>query len=163
MMFFSSRIVHSIFDFLFFCMDKCRKRATNSILIIDVQTIWTFAFTVKTCKYPFFCIHKSNRNITCYHWLFFLSLFFHFLSCTNFHVLWNYINYHIYMPVFFLLFCICEQINCTAEKLFPGSLVLAHWNSGKYADVGCFAGKVDRGQMWLFLFFRCLERLQIDI
>ena len=34
----------------------------------------------------------------------------------------------------------------------PRSLLLARWNSGKYADSGYFAGKVDRGQIWHFFF-----------
>lgn len=64
---------------------------------------------------------------------------------------------------FFFFFSIHEPINYTAKKVFPSSLVLAHWNSEKYADVGCFAGKVDKGQMWLFLCFLCLGGLQTDI
>lgn len=41
-------------------------------------------------------------------------------------------------------------------------LMLAHWKSGKYADGGYFASKVDRGQHWVFTGFLCFLCLGLE-
>lgn len=62
------------------------------------------------------------------------------------------------------LFEIHQPINFTAaiSLSFTRSSLLAHWNSGKYADAGYFAGKVDRGQIWVFSWLPLLWATNID-
>lgn len=68
-------------------------------------------------------------------------------------------RFHIHVPfrrkIEIKLFRRHQPISFTAaiSPVPPArSSLLARWNSGKYADSGYFAGKVDRGQIWLFFF-----------
>lgn len=55
---------------------------------------------------------------------------------------------YVYVYIYFIERVFANQLTSQLKKkIFPSSLVFAHWNSEKYADVGCFAGKVDKGQM----------------
>lgn len=55
-----------------------------------------------------------------------------------------------------------SQLASQQQSLPPRSLVLAHWNSGKDADAGFFAGMVDRGQIWGFSRLPLLWATNID-
>lgn len=69
-------------------------------------------------------------------------LFFNFfyLLCTKF---------EFFIPDV-LFFWICVKQLTSQQKNLPQffDVWCSNWNSGKYADVGCFAGKVDKGQTW---------------
>lgn len=150
--------------------------ATNYILIINKHTIWTVTFTVKSWKYHYFHVQvedewydncTTNVQYVCRFKVY--SKYQISSSTVIIHLLFILYKHSLFTCQTFSFSFFVLYVNQLPSQLkkkkttFPCSLVLAHWNSGKYADVGCFAGKVDKGQMWLFPCFLCLGSLQTDM